>query len=81
MVRKIGKPGCSFHSLRHTHGSILLAKGVSIAAVSKRLGHANISTTLNVYGHSFSKDEQRAAEVIDEVFGPDKTGTSHVTKQ
>jgi integrase len=37
-------------------------------AVSKRLGHANISTTMNVYGHSFSRDEIRAPEVVDEVF-------------
>ena len=68
MLRKIGKPGLGIHSIRHSHASVLLSKGVSIAAVSKRLGHANISTTLNIYGHSFSRDEVRAAEVIDEVF-------------
>ena len=39
-----------------------------MAAVSKRLGHSKISTTLNVYTHAFSQDEMRAADVIDKVF-------------
>jgi integrase len=76
MLRKIGKPGLGIHSIRHSHASILLSKGVSVAAVSKRLGHANISTTLNVYGHSFSRDEMRAAEVVDEVFRPSSRAES-----
>jgi integrase len=80
MLRKIGKRGLSIHSIRHTHASLLLAKGVSVAAVSKRLGHANISTTLNVYGHAFSRDEMRAAEVVDEVFG-NAQGVCQTTKQ
>jgi hypothetical protein len=40
-----------------------------------------VSTTLNLYAHAFSRDEVRAAEVIDEVFGPAPKGISHVTKQ
>src|SRR5262249_37649312 len=43
-------PRVSFHSLRHTHASVLIASGVDILAVS-RLGHSRASTTLNVYGH------------------------------
>lgn len=41
----------SFHALRHTHASILLAEGVSIHTISKRLGHADISVTQETYAH------------------------------
>ena len=44
-------PRISIHSLRHTHASVLLANGVSMQTVSKRLGHSNLSTTQNVYSH------------------------------
>ena len=39
------------HALRHTHCSYLLAKGISIYYISKRLGHKNISVTTEVYSH------------------------------
>lgn len=38
-----------FHSLRHTHATLLLAKGADIKYVQKRLGHKNIKTTLDIY--------------------------------
>lgn len=41
----------TMHALRHTHGSILLYKGFSIAYISKRLGHASISMTQDIYLH------------------------------
>lgn len=41
----------SSHSLRHTHASILLAKGVTMISISKRLGHSNLATTQKVYSH------------------------------
>jgi len=39
------------HDLRHTHASILLSKGAQLFAVSRRLGHKDIQTTANIYGH------------------------------
>jgi integrase len=39
------------HDLRHTHASILLSKGARLLAVSRRLGHKDIQTTANIYGH------------------------------
>jgi Site-specific recombinase XerD len=68
-IKKIGKRGMSLHTLRHSHASTLLANGVPVTAVSKRLGHAQVSTTLNIYSHAFSRDELRAAEVMDQVYG------------
>ena len=40
-----------FHSLRHSHIALLLAKGVDIYPISKRLGHSDIRTTINTYAY------------------------------
>ncbi|MDK1720188.1 tyrosine-type recombinase/integrase [Dellaglioa algida] len=44
-------PGFHFHSLRHTHTSYLLYKGVSIYYISQRLGHSSFKTTIDIYSH------------------------------
>ncbi|MEG2368752.1 MAG: site-specific integrase [Raoultibacter sp.] len=49
--RKAGVPEIRVHGLRHTHASVLLASGVSIASISHRLGHSDINTTQSVYLH------------------------------
>lgn len=54
----IQKQGFHFHSLRHVHVAYLLGKGVDIYAISKRLGHSNITVTLNTY--SYLIDEYKA---------------------
>ena len=41
------------HDLRHSHASMLIDMGYNIFAVSERLGHENVSTTMNVYGHLY----------------------------
>ena len=50
-AKKIGLQGAKIHNLRHFHASVMLQSGESLILVSKRLGHASISTTGNVYGH------------------------------
>lgn len=54
----IEKQGFHFHSLRHVHVAYLLGQGVDIYAISKRLGHSNITVTLNTY--SYLIDEYKA---------------------
>lgn len=54
-----GVPCISVHGLRHTHASLLLANGVSIASVAKRLGHSNMATTQKVYLHIIKELENK----------------------
>jgi integrase len=58
----------SLHALRHTHVSQLIAAGVDILTISRRLGHANPSVTLGVYGHLYGNTDARAAEAVEAMF-------------
>lgn len=51
LCKKAEVPVITVHGLRHTHASVLLGAGVSIASVSQRLGHSNMATTQKVYLH------------------------------
>ena len=62
-ARSIGIPEVTFHGLRHTHASLLLATGINIKAISARLGHADIATTMK-YTHSVSEEERRVSEQL-----------------
>jgi len=52
------------HDLRHLHVSVLL-KGLSVAEVSKRAGHANPAVTLRLYAHALPDTEERQAQAVD----------------
>lgn len=53
------------HGLRHTHGSMLIYQGVDIVSVSRRLGHADLQTTMNVYIHEMDAMKARGdAQII-----------------
>jgi integrase len=56
------------HDLRHTQASLLLKSGESIVTVSKRLGHAKVSTTLDTYSHIMPGQDKGAAEKIGDIF-------------
>jgi len=58
-------PRVSFHALRHTHASALIAAGKDVVMISRRLGHANPTVTLNVYAHLFKRDDSAAADAIE----------------
>ncbi|WP_373231963.1 tyrosine-type recombinase/integrase [Cohnella sp.] len=51
-----------FHDLRHTSATLLINQGVHAKVISSRLGHANISTTMNIYGHVLQSADQSAAD-------------------
>src|SRR5262245_344314 len=68
-VAAIGMPGVKLHSLRHTHASMLIAGGVDVLTVSRRLGHASPTVTLNVYGHLIHGGDDRAAQIVAAAFG------------
>ena len=53
------------HDLRHSHASMLINNGVDVYIVSKRLGHKNILTTINVYSHLYEERETEVLEVLD----------------
>ena len=67
LFRKLKLPrGTSLHSLRHSHGSHLLAAGLELPAVSERLGHSSVYVTATVYSHRISGRDEEAARKWDE---------------
>nr|WP_318024307.1 site-specific integrase [Mycoplasmopsis edwardii] len=57
-------PIITIHGLRHTHASILLYAGVSIASVAKRLGHSSMNTTERIYLHIINELENKDIDVV-----------------
>ena len=51
----------SLHSLRHGFASLLIAEGMNVVFVSRQLGHANPSITLDVYSHLFDRADHAEA--------------------
>lgn len=64
IARRAGLPGAT-HIFRHSHGSQLLAAGVPMPTVSKRLGHSSTHVTAQIYAHSFRREDQEAAQKWD----------------
>jgi integrase len=62
--RDAGVDHFRLHDLRHFMATQMLAAGVPIATVSRRLGHARCSTTLNVDAHAIPGDDEAAAETL-----------------
>ena len=63
-LRRAGLRKIRFHDLRHTFASILLANGEDVVRVTRLLGHASPSITLNVYAHMLPNSHYRTAEVL-----------------
>jgi integrase len=62
-------PRVRFHSLRHSHASALIAAGIDVVKVSRRLGHSSPVITLGVYSHLFGEGDDGAAAAIEKVLG------------
>jgi len=68
LLKQSGLPPISFHDLRHSAATLLLAQGVHPKVVQERLGHSQISVTLDTYSHVLPTLQKEAAQKTDEVF-------------
>jgi integrase len=67
LCRRLKLPkGASLHTMRHSHGSQLIAAGVDLATVSERLGHSNVRVTAEIYAHAIRGRDDEAARKWDE---------------
>lgn len=64
LCKRAEVPVVSIHGLRHTHASLLLFAGVSIASVAKRLGHASMNTTEKTYLHIIQELENKDVDLV-----------------
>ena len=69
-IQKTDLPQVSIHSLRHTNITLLIAAGVPLRTVSYRAGHAQTSTTANIYSHAIKTADEMAADVLDDILKP-----------
>lgn len=58
-------PAIPFHGLRHTSATLLIASRQDIKTVSSRLGHAQTSTTMNIYAHALQESDRKASDVLE----------------
>ena len=70
LLRDAGLPDLRFHDLRHTNASLMLNNNIPPIVLSRRLGHARASITLDIYGHLIPGMQAEAAELIDELITP-----------
>ena len=70
VLEKAGLPKIRFHDLRHTAASLMLNNNIPSIVVTKRLGHAKASTTLDIYGHLYQERQEEAAKLLDELITP-----------
>ncbi len=60
-------PHVTLHSLCHTNASLMIAEGADVCTVSKRLGHANTATTLNIYAHALKSKDSEIADKLENI--------------
>lgn len=61
---KAGLPHITVHEFRHSHASLLINGGVNIKEISRRLGHASVDITWNVYAHLYPSQEEASLQVL-----------------
>jgi integrase len=64
-VKDHNMPHVTFHGLRHTNVSLMIADGVDVRTIASRVGHANPTTTLNLYSHMLRKSDQLASDSLE----------------
>jgi integrase len=63
-TNEVGLEGLCFHHLRHSHATFLIDAGIDPVRVSRRLGHARTSITLDRYSHLLDRDEEAILEAL-----------------
>lgn len=64
-IARSGMPKVTVHSLRHTYASLMIADNVPLIVVSRQLGHAQASTTANIYAHAIASAQAKAMQTLD----------------
>jgi integrase len=68
-IRRAGLPDVTFHACRHSHASALIAAGIDVVKISRRLGHSSPVITLSTYAHLFGDADDGCADAIEAVMG------------
>lgn len=71
-LKENGLPHMNFHGLRHSTATLLIKEGLGIVDVSRMIGHARKSTTLDIYVHPFKKADELAAQILEKVLSKNK---------
>lgn len=66
LIKKIDFP-FTFHYLRHTHATMLIEAGANIKDVQVRLGHSNLSTTMDTYSHVTQKMKNETVDIFERI--------------
>jgi integrase len=64
---KTGVKRIRIHDIRHSHASLLIELGFSPLAISERLGHENVTTTLQVYSHLYPNKAEKVAKTLNDL--------------
>lgn len=79
LLKKAGLPNTvRLYDLRHTHATLLLIAGVHPKVVAERLGHSNITITLNTYSHVLPNMQQAASDKLEAILFPTLEITSEI---
>jgi integrase len=68
VLARVGLPRQRFHDLRHGCASLLIDQGMELKDIAETLGHSQISTTSDLYGHMYQELRQEVADRMDAVF-------------
>ena len=73
-LQRSGLEGLTFHRLRHSAGHMMREVGVPLEVIRRRLGHASIRTTADIYGSPPEKVDRAAADQLDQLFKASRGG-------
>lgn len=66
--KRHGLPHINPHAFRHTMASMLFFNGMDAVSISKRLGHSQVSTTMDIYAHVVEEADKRSADILGDIF-------------